>query len=145
MNSRRISAVSGRPRCAHLAMSSPVHLKQEACSQAKHKPSASCAEQCNTKGRTMKTTTRTCAWAQPLLQALKSITAFAAAVLLLAASASVALARNSNPGVIPPDGKYHGRTYAEWAAEWWKTVFSIPVVNGSHPLINGGAFGGDDG
>jgi hypothetical protein len=28
---------------------------------------------------------------------------------------------------------------------WWQTVLSIPVVNGNHPVITGGAFGGEDG
>jgi hypothetical protein len=47
--------------------------------------------------------------------------------------------------VIPPDAKFRGLSYGEWAARWWSTVFSIPVVEGEHPVISGGAFGGEDG
>jgi PEP-CTERM motif len=48
-------------------------------------------------------------------------------------------------GILPPDGTYGGRTYNEWQVRWWQTVFSIPVVNGNHPLVTGGAFGGENG
>ena len=34
---------------------------------------------------------------------------------------------NPNPGVILPNSKAYGKTYAEWSAEWWKWVLSIPV------------------
>ena len=52
---------------------------------------------------------------------------------------------NPNPGISPPGSKPHGRSYGEWAAKWWQAAFQIPVVDGNHPLITGGAFGGDDG
>jgi hypothetical protein len=47
--------------------------------------------------------------------------------------------------ILPPNGTYGGRTYQEWQVRWWQTIFSIPVVNGDHPLISGGAFGGENG
>jgi hypothetical protein len=47
--------------------------------------------------------------------------------------------------IIPPHVRYRGLSYGEWGAEWWKTVFSIPVVDDNHPVISGGAFGGDKG
>jgi hypothetical protein len=52
---------------------------------------------------------------------------------------------NKNPGVIPPHAKFRGLSYGEWGARWWSTALSIPVVEGSHPVISGGAFGGDNG
>lgn len=61
--------------------------------------------------------------------------------LLLASSGVQAAGRNPNPGVIPPDGTYRGLSYGEWGAQWWSTAFSIPVVDGDHPLFSGGAFG----
>lgn len=53
--------------------------------------------------------------------------------------------RNPNPGVIVPGASYRGLSYGEWGAQWWSAAFAIPVVEGSHPVISGGAFGGDDG
>jgi hypothetical protein len=52
---------------------------------------------------------------------------------------------NNNPGVIPPDAKYRGLTYGDWEARWWQAAFALPIVDGDHPLISGGSFGGDDG
>jgi hypothetical protein len=52
---------------------------------------------------------------------------------------------NDNPGVIPPNARYRGLTYGEWGARWWQAALTIPVVDGYHPLISGGAFGGDEG
>ncbi len=53
--------------------------------------------------------------------------------------------RNLNPGILPPNSHPHGMTYGEWGAAWWQAAFALPVVNGDHPLISGGAFGGEDG
>jgi hypothetical protein len=50
-----------------------------------------------------------------------------------------------NPDVIAPSGKYLGLSYSDWAARWWISIFSIPVVDGNHPNITGGAFGGEQG
>jgi hypothetical protein len=58
---------------------------------------------------------------------------------------TMAFARNPNPGVLPPNSHPHGKTYEEWEAKWWQAAFAIPVVNGDHPIISGGAFGGEDG
>jgi hypothetical protein len=52
---------------------------------------------------------------------------------------------NRNPGVIPPDARYRGLSYGEWQAKWWQAAFALPVVDGYHPLLSGGAFGGEDG
>jgi hypothetical protein len=52
---------------------------------------------------------------------------------------------NQNPGIIPPDAKYRGLTQGEWAAEWWRAVFAVPVEGGDHPLFSGGAFEGGHG
>ena len=50
-------------------------------------------------------------------------------------------AKNQDPRVIPPHANYRGLSYGEWGAEWWKALFSIPVVDDSHPYLNGGTFG----
>lgn len=52
---------------------------------------------------------------------------------------------NNNPGVVPPNAKYRGHTYGEWQAKYWQAMFAIPVVNGIHPFLSFGAFGGADG
>src|SRR5262245_13361924 len=51
----------------------------------------------------------------------------------------------NNPGIIAPQGRYRGRTYGEWGARWWTSMFSYPVVNGQHPYLQGGAFEGHNG
>jgi hypothetical protein len=65
--------------------------------------------------------------------------------MLVAASPAQGTGRNPNPGIIPPGSTYRGLSYGEWGAQWWKTIFSIPVVDGYHPLISGGAFEGEKG
>src|SRR5262245_27418533 len=40
--------------------------------------------------------------------------------------------------------KYKGLTYGEWTAAWWQAVLAAPIEEGSHPLIMGGAFGGNN-
>ena len=52
---------------------------------------------------------------------------------------------NNNPQVHPPHAKYKGLSYGEWGARFWQAAFATPVVDGDHPFISGGAFGGDDG
>src|SRR5687767_13686726 len=52
---------------------------------------------------------------------------------------------NPNPGIAPPHSRPHGRSYGDWAANWWQAAFQTPVVAGDHPLLSGGAFGGEDG
>jgi hypothetical protein len=48
----------------------------------------------------------------------------------------------SSPAAAAP--KYKGLTAGEWTAVWWQQIFAIPVEAGSHPLIDGGAFGGNN-
>jgi hypothetical protein len=50
-----------------------------------------------------------------------------------------------NPGIVPPGAKFRGLSYGEWAAEWWKAMFAIPVVDDDHPLFSGGAVEGPKG
>ena len=66
------------------------------------------------------------------------ITALAAITLALLVAASPAQGRNSNPGIILPGSTYRGQSYGEWGAQWWKTIFSIPAVDGDHPFFSGG-------
>jgi len=68
-----------------------------------------------------------------------------ALVLLSFASAAFAAGRNPNPGILPVNSNPHGKTYGEWGAEWWSTIFSIPIVEGDHPFFSGGAFGEEKG
>ena len=41
--------------------------------------------------------------------------------------------------------EYKGLTPAVWLAVWWQEVFALAVEDGHHPLIDGGAFGGNNG
>ncbi len=66
-------------------------------------------------------------------------------LVTLAAVSYDAQAADGNPRVIPPEASYQGLTYGEWGAKWWQAAFSVPVVGGDHPLISGGAFGGENG
>jgi hypothetical protein len=76
-------------------------------------------------------------------QNLKSALTATVLALLVAASPAQGTGRNPNPGIIPPGSTYRGQSYGEWGAQWWKTIFSIPVVDGYHPLLSGGAFEGE--
>ena len=70
--------------------------------------------------------------------ALKTHLTVAALALFLAGSVANA-ARDPNRELVRPSGQYQSQSYGEWAAEWWQTMYSIPVVNGQHPLLDGGA------
>jgi hypothetical protein len=63
-----------------------------------------------------------------------------AIVFALLAHPTIALAENDLGDflIIPPDAKYRGLTYPEWQARWWQWAFSVPVVNGDHPIFPGG-------
>jgi hypothetical protein len=50
----------------------------------------------------------------------------------------------SSPAATAPVTRYKGLTSGEWTAAWWQAVFAIPVESGSHPLISGGPFGGNN-
>src|SRR5437660_11898615 len=86
-----------------------------------------------TNGRNMKSLNTT-------LSALALKSALTATVLALLVVASLAQGRNPNPGIIPPGSTYRGQSYGECRAEWWKSIFSIPVVNGYRPLSSGATF-----
>src|SRR5687767_13374836 len=65
----------------------------------------------------------------------------AAAVLALAtASASVVAGggagprRNANSLVFAPDARPYGKTYGEWAAEFWQYALEFPVEG--HPFLD---------
>ncbi len=69
---------------------------------------------------------------------------FLAILLLALATGRPALAQgcNNNPGVVPPNARYRGLTYGEWQTRYWQELLAIPVVNGIHPFLTFGAFGG---
>jgi hypothetical protein len=50
----------------------------------------------------------------------------------------------SSPAATAPVTRFKGLTSGEWTAAWWQAVFALPVEAGSHPLITGGAFGGNN-
>jgi hypothetical protein len=55
------------------------------------------------------------------------VAAWAAFVLILyPVSFTHATSNNVNPDVFAPDSKPYGKTYGEWAANWWKWYASIP-------------------
>ncbi len=60
-----------------------------------------------------------------------SVVAIILGIMVLAPM--VAAAGNPNPGVVPVNSNFHGKTYGEWSAEWWKWVLSIPADR--NPLI----------
>jgi hypothetical protein len=67
------------------------------------------------------------------------------AILVTLATSSYEAAANENPGIIPPNMSYLGLTYGQWGAKWWQAAFALPIVDDDHPVISGGAFGGEDG
>jgi len=72
----------------------------------------------------------------------------AALILVTLATVShfaMAKGGNANAGVIPPNGRFRGFSYQDLEAQFWQTLFDIPVVNGDHPLFTGGAFAGKKG
>lgn len=70
---------------------------------------------------------------------------FCAAALTLSFPTLAGRGNQGNPGIIPPDAKYRGLSYGEWGARFWTKLFAIPVVDGNHPYLSGGAFEGDQG
>ena len=42
--------------------------------------------------------------------------------------------RSSVGGIAPPQSRPHGKSYGEWAAEWWQWALGIPVS--SNPLLD---------
>jgi hypothetical protein len=62
----------------------------------------------------------------------------------LLSSAGITAALSAAHGVLPLHAKYKGLAYGEWLALSWQAAFAIPVEGGGHPLITGGAFGGDN-
>jgi hypothetical protein len=36
--------------------------------------------------------------------------------------------------IVPPDAKYHGKTYGEWSAAFWQYALALPVEG--HPFLN---------
>src|ERR1044071_3518430 len=48
--------------------------------------------------------------------------------LVIGPSSQVARATgNPNPGVIPPQARAYGLSYAEWGEQWWRWAYSFSV------------------
>jgi hypothetical protein len=77
------------------------------------------------------------------LNVLKSSLILAALALFVTGNVAMA-ARDPNNGIAKPYASYQGQSYGEWAVEWWTNMYSMPVVNGTHPLLNGGAIVTED-
>jgi hypothetical protein len=45
-----------------------------------------------------------------------------------------AIAKNPNPGVLPPNSAPHGLTYGEWSARWFKWAYEPPPAE--NPLLD---------
>ena len=43
-------------------------------------------------------------------------------------------AGNKNPRILPPKSHFGGKSYSEWAAEFWQWAFSLPVEG--HPFLD---------
>jgi hypothetical protein len=60
---------------------------------------------------------------------MKKVTAMIVAAALAALLPAMAGKGNAdNPGVIPPQAKSHGQSYAEWSVTWWQWLYSIPMA-----------------
>jgi hypothetical protein len=46
---------------------------------------------------------------------------------LIAPGGHASAGGNANPGVIPPNAKFHGLSYGEWGARWWQWIASFPI------------------
>ncbi|MDB5059942.1 MAG: hypothetical protein JWO59_3414, partial [Chloroflexi bacterium] len=56
-------------------------------------------------------------------------------VLLLAVPVrGTRAAGNTNPGILPPESKPYGLTYAQWSVGWWQWALSIPTSD--NPLLD---------
>lgn len=55
------------------------------------------------------------------------IAALLAALLLGGGGGAVAHAGNPNPGIAPIQSHPHGKSYAEWAAAWWRWAYRAPT------------------
>ena len=53
-------------------------------------------------------------------------------IAMLSLMAQPALAKDGKPHLWPPNSKPYGKTYNQWAANWWKYVLSFPGA--SSPL-----------
>ena len=53
----------------------------------------------------------------------------AAAFFMLSGCATT----HSNPGVVPPDARFDGKTYSEWAGASWKWALELPVARSASP------------
>ncbi len=62
------------------------------------------------------------------------VMAIIVAVLAMTAATNIALARNPNPGILPPNASPYGHTYGEWSATFFNWAFTLPVDH--HPLYD---------
>ena len=58
---------------------------------------------------------------------MHAVVAAAAIAALVSILAPPAVQATSNPGVLPPDSRMYGKSYAEWSAEWWRWGISMPT------------------
>src|SRR4051812_21853353 len=68
------------------------------------------------------------------MKTIPKITAAALALGFLLGNTSVR-ADETGVTIVPPNAKYHGKTYPEWAAAFWQYAFALPLEG--HPFAAG--------
>ncbi len=58
-------------------------------------------------------------------------------VIVALLGSTMAFARNSNPGVLPPQSHPYGLTYSEWSAQWWQDAVQVATLGGC-PMASAG-------
>jgi hypothetical protein len=54
---------------------------------------------------------------------------------LLLITTTIASAKSTNPGVLPPNSRVQGLTYGGWIARWWKYALELPSAQ--NPITGG--------
>jgi len=53
---------------------------------------------------------------------------------LLTAGGSALAEKHKPVTIVPPDAKFHGKTYSQWAAKFWQWMMALPLEG--HPIID---------
>lgn len=71
---------------------------------------------------------------QPARAGLQLVTLAATLGVLALGTPSLLAGGKPNPGIAPINSKPNGKSYSQWAADWWQWVFSIPAD--ANPLLD---------
>src|SRR4051812_9572588 len=58
--------------------------------------------------------------------------------LLVVASGSVLAETHPTVGIVPPNARFQGKTYSEWAASFWQWMMALPLQG--HPCVDDPSF-----